>query len=219
MGFYTVCLPRKGCKQEKKRHKSLFIYTEGSSVNNVLIVLLKTTPHKQTSRILISLIQMADAAKRLKRRLFDSFQTAEKKNHVAVTVTHVKTPNKTSNSNASKSQDVNTDASKKKKKKKKKRIIDTHQPQPQADDVDPFASQGVNDTPLAAGDIEIILQSFADRIDREGIYIELFHRDVVANLVELWRLFKDAEIKCKLQEARFREELLNAAVISSSHTS
>ena len=161
---------------------------------------------------------MADAAaKRLKRRLFDSFQTAEKKNHVAVTVTHVKTPNKTSNSNASKSQDVNTDASKKKKKKKK--IIDTHQPQPQADDVDPFASQGVNDTPLAAGDIEIILQSFADRIDREGIYIELFHRDVVTNLVELWRLFKDAEIKCKLQEARFREELLNAAVISSSHTS
>ena len=219
MGFYTVCLPRKGCKQEKERHKSLFIYSEGSSVNNVLIVLLKTTPHKQTSRILISLIQMADAAKRLKRRLFDSFQTAEKKNHVAVTVTHVKTPNKTSNSNASKSQDFNTDASKKKKKKKKKKIIDTHQPQPQADDVDPFASQGVNDTPLAAGDIEIILQSFADRIDREGIYIELFHRDVVANLVELWRLFKDAEIKCKLQEARFREELLNAAVISSSHTS
>ena len=212
-------LQEKGCKQEKKRHKSLFIYTEGSSVNNVHIVLLKTTPHKQTSRILISLIQMADAAKRLKRRLFDSFQTAEKKNHVAVTVTHVKTPNKTSNSNASKSQDVNTDASKKKKKKKKKKIIDTHQPQPQADDVDPFASQGVNDTPLAAGDIEIILQSFADRIDREGIYIELFHRDVVANLVELWRSFKDAEIKCKLQEARFREELLNAAVISSSHTS
>ena len=211
-------LQEKGCKQEKKRHKSLFIYTEGSSVNNVHIVLLKTTPHKQTSRILISLIQMADAAKRLKRRLFDSFQTAEKKNHVAVTVTHVKTPNKTSNSNASKSQDFNTDASKKKKKKKKK-IIDTHQPQPQADDVDPFASQGVNDTPLAAGDIEIILQSFADRIDREGIYIELFHRDVVANLVELWRSFKDAEIKCKLQEARFREELLNAAVISSSHTS
>ena len=210
-------LQEKGCKQEKKRHKSLFIYTEGSSVNNVHIVLLKTTPHKQTSRILISLIQMADAAKRLKRRLFDSFQTAEKKNHVAVTVTHVKTPNKTSNSNASKSQDINTDASKKKKKKKK--IIDTHQPQPQADDVDPFASQGVNDTPLAAGDIEIILQSFADRIDREGIYIELFHRDVVANLVELWRSFKDAEIKCKLQEARFREELLNAAVISSSHTS
>ena len=210
-------LQEKGCKPEKKRHKSLFIYTEGSSVNNVHIVLLKTTPHKQTSRILISLIQMADAAKRLKRRLFDSFQTAEKKNHVAVTVTHVKTPNKTSNSNASKSQDVNTDASKKKKKKKK--IIDTHQPQPQADDVDPFASQGVNDTPLAAGDIEIILQSFADRIDREGIYIELFHRDVVANLVELWRSFKDAEIKCKLQEARFREELLNAAVISSSHTS
>ena len=212
-------LQEKGCKQEKKRHKSLFIYTEGSSVNNVHIVLLKTTPHKQTSRIVISLIQMADAAKRLKRRLFDSFQTAEKKNHVAVTVTHVKTLNKTSNSNASKSQDVNTDASKKKKKKKKKKIIDTHQPQPQADDVDPFASQGVNDTPLAAGDIEIILQSFADRIDREGIYIELFHRDVVANLVELWRSFKDAEIKCKLQEARFREELLNAAVISSSHTS
>ncbi|KAM3739515.1 hypothetical protein ACB098_08G029400 [Castanea mollissima] len=117
-------------------------------------------------------------------------------------------------SNASKSQVVNIDASKKKKK-----TLDTHQPQPQADDVDPFASQGVNDTPPAAGNVEIILQSFADRIDGEGIYLELLHEDVVANLVELWKLFKDAEFKCKLQEAHFREEFLNATMISSSHTS
>nr|XP_023929637.1 uncharacterized protein LOC112040948 [Quercus suber] len=145
---------------------------------------------------------MADAAKRLK--LLESFQSPKKKNHVAVTVTHVKTPNKTSNS---KSQDLKTDASKKK-------TIDTHQ----ADDVDPSASQGVNDTPPAAGNAEIILQSFADRIDGEGICLELLHKDVVANLVELWRSFKAAEFECKLQEARFREELLNAAVISSTHT-
>nr|POE89243.1 hypothetical protein CFP56_69697 [Quercus suber] len=115
---------------------------------------------------------MADAAKRLK--LLESFQSPKKKNHVAVTVTHVKTPNKTSNS--------------------------------------------VNDTPPAAGNAEIILQSFADRIDGEGICLELLHKDVVANLVELWRSFKAAEFECKLQEARFREELLNAAVISSTHT-
>ena len=48
----------------------------------------------------------------------------------------------------------------------------------------PFASQGANDT-LTNGNIDIILQSFVDRIDEEGIYLELLHKDVVANLVEL----------------------------------
>ena len=46
------------------------------------------------------------------------------------------------------------------------------------------ASQGTNDTP-ATGNINIILQSFAYCIDEEGIYLELLHKDVVANLVEL----------------------------------
>ena len=36
----------------------------------------------------------------------------------------------------------------------------------------PFASQGANDT-LTNGNIDIILQSFVDRIDEEGIYLEL----------------------------------------------
>jgi len=48
----------------------------------------------------------------------------------------------------------------------------------------PSASQGTNDTPTM-GNINIILQSFADCIDEEGIYLELLHKDVVANLVEL----------------------------------
>ena len=36
----------------------------------------------------------------------------------------------------------------------------------------PSASQGANDTPTN-GNIDIILQSFVDRIDEEGIYLEL----------------------------------------------
>ena len=48
----------------------------------------------------------------------------------------------------------------------------------------PSASQSTNDT-LATGNINIILQSFADCIDEEGIYLELLHKDIVANLVEL----------------------------------
>ena len=36
----------------------------------------------------------------------------------------------------------------------------------------PSASQGANDTPTT-GNIDIILQSFVDCIDEEGIYLEL----------------------------------------------
>ena len=36
----------------------------------------------------------------------------------------------------------------------------------------PSASRGANDTPTN-GNIDIILQNFVDRIDEEGIYLEL----------------------------------------------
>ncbi|XP_023895036.2 uncharacterized protein LOC112006947 [Quercus suber] len=93
--------------------------------------------------------------------------------------------------------------------KKKKKTTKTHQPQSQGADKgdDPSTHKS-----------KIIFKGFEARINEQGVQSDFLPKDTVAELVELWKSFKQAEFECSRREAHFSEKLFEAArdIYSSS---
>ena len=96
------------------------------------------------------------------------------------------------------------------KKKKKKKTTKTHQPQSQGAD---------NGDDPSTHKSKIIFKGFEARINEQGVQSDFLPEDTVADLVELWKSFKQAEFECSRREAHFSEKLFEAArdIYSSSY--
>lgn len=87
-----------------------------------------------------------------------------------------------------------------KKTKKKKKTTKTHQPQSQGADNGDDSHKS-----------KIIFNGFEARINEQGVQSDLLPEGTVADLVKLWRSFKQAEFECSRREAHFSEKLFEAA--------
>ena len=94
--------------------------------------------------------------------------------------------------------------------KKKKKATKTHQPQSQGAD---------NGDDPSTHKSKIIFKGFEARINEQGVQSDFLPEDTVADLVELWKSFKQAEFECSRREAHFSEKLFEAArdIYSSSY--
>ena len=94
--------------------------------------------------------------------------------------------------------------------KKEKKATKTHQPQSQGAD---------NGDDPSTHKSKIIFKGFEARINEQGVQSDFLPEDTVADLVELWKSFKQAEFECSRREAHFSEKLFEAArdINSSSY--
>nr|POE99056.1 hypothetical protein CFP56_69220 [Quercus suber] len=94
--------------------------------------------------------------------------------------------------------------------KKKKKTTKTHKPQSQGADTgdDPSTHKS-----------KIILEGFEARINEQGVQSDFLLEDTVADLVGLWKSFKQAKFECTRREAHFSEKLFETArdICSSSY--